>query len=306
MTATQERPTKEVAFMKTQNKAGGYQKSNTPKNGPENTSTMYEVKGEIRARNISDLMWKQLQGIFTKIPNDQPHLLLQVWDYAASRHLDIFSGHVYADTRRSYDQDVLRIMTTISGYRSVAHNSREFAGMDEPVFGEMITLDFNGYILTGPSWVQVTVYRITNGERYPVTAREWLIENIEVNNDGTPGPIWKKRPAGQLTVRAESQAFRKAFSDCEPVTHEDGEDSQELNHKIDMETGEVKYSLLENIISMYDSASSTEQVERASAYVETHNGAFPQEKFTKIIAAYEMASRRVSEIDNCIAIGIER
>jgi hypothetical protein len=293
--------------MKAQNKAGGYKTSDISQNGQKDKNTMYEVKGEIRARNISDLMWRQLQSIFTKIPNDQPHFLLQVWDYAASRHLDIFSGHVYADTRRSYDQDVLRIMTTISGYRSVAHNSREFAGMDEPVFGEMITLDFNGYMLTGPSWVQVTVYRITNGDRYPVTAREWLIENIEVNNDGTPGPIWKKRPAGQLTVRAESQAFRKAFSDCESVSHEDteyGEHSQESNHRVDMETGEVKYSLLEEIISMYDSADSSEQVTRVSAYVEKHNGAFPQEKFTKIIAAYEMASRRVSEIDNCSKIGI--
>lgn len=264
---------------------------------------MFDINTELKNREISSLQWSLICSKLSAInANEYPHFIFQAIDYAKARNLDIMSDHIYADVRTSGTLSALRIMTTIHGYRHIAHVSGEFAGIDAPAYGKQITIDCGGVKVNGYEYVEVTVYRkMPDGTKAGVTAREFLLENIVLNRDGKPNPIWGKRPIGQLTVRAEAQALRKAFSGCDAYTVEEYEfaDSleQQTKHTPAAKANKpIHGGIVEQIISMYQNAKTPTDINNASALASSEGGNIQAGEYAKIIEAFNNASNRIKAL----------
>lgn len=101
------------------------------------------------------------------------------------------------------------VLPGIGLYRTQAARTSELAGIDEPVFGPMVSR----FGIEFPESCKVTVYRKIGGERVAFTACEFWVENYATakRDSDMPNAVWKRRPRGQLAKCAEAQALRKAF-----------------------------------------------------------------------------------------------
>lgn len=93
------------------------------------------------------------------------------------------------------------IQTSIDGFRVIAERSGDYAGQDEPIFGEDPK--------TGEMFCKVTVYRFRNDTRYPaaVGVAYWKEYCPQSGQDF----MWKKMPHTMLAKVAEALALRKAY-----------------------------------------------------------------------------------------------
>ena len=126
------------------------------------------------------------------------------------------------------------IMPGIGLYRVQAARTGQYAGQDEPRFGEVKVLTFDRAKVTWetgadgkrkkhetwqaveleyPEWAAVTVYRLVGGFKVPFTAVERWTENYATagRDSDAPNEMWSRRVYGQLVKCAEAQALRKAF-----------------------------------------------------------------------------------------------
>ena len=114
------------------------------------------------------------------------------------RQLDLFAHQLYGVKRG----DEMTPQTGIDGYRLMAARSRCYAGSDKAVFsGTPGTTGFSA---------EVTVYRMTDGQRCPFTAEVYWEEfcpDGKNNNDR----MWRKMPRVMLAKCGEAAALRKAF-----------------------------------------------------------------------------------------------
>lgn len=91
-------------------------------------------------------------------------------------------------------------ITSIDFMRTQAGVTGEMAGSDDPNFVEADT---------HPLAASVTVYRMTQGQRYGYSATARWAEYYP--GDGDPGFMWRKMPHTMLGKCAEALALRKAF-----------------------------------------------------------------------------------------------
>jgi len=109
---------------------------------------------------------------------------------------------------------------SIDGLRSIADRTGQYAGSDEPIYDE--GLDIYQFEEAGrkiPKVCKVTVWKIVQGVRCPFVGIARYSECCQSYN-GKPSGLWDKMPAHMLSVRAESQALRKAFPQCQQVEGE--------------------------------------------------------------------------------------
>jgi hypothetical protein len=121
-------------------------------------------------------------------------------------------------------REVDTIWPSINETQITAARSDEWAGLDPPRYGQMVTQTFSGrrkesgeYVdakvaLTFPEWAEVTVYRLKHGQRYAFTERVFFLEAYgRSGGSSLPNATWVKRPIGQLTKVAKAAALRAAF-----------------------------------------------------------------------------------------------
>jgi len=94
--------------------------------------------------------------------------------------------------------DKVSYVTSIDGYRIIAHRTGEFAGIDEPKF----TMDAKGQL---PITCSVTVYKLVQGVRCGFSA------TVKFSEYDTNKNNWAKMPETMIAKVAEAHALRKAF-----------------------------------------------------------------------------------------------
>ena len=127
--------------------------------------------------------------------------------------LDPFAQQIYAIERAGK----WTFQISIDGLRAIAERSGQYAGSDEPLFDEGLGVyEFEESGREIPKVCKVTVWKIVQGVRCPFVGIARYSECCQKYN-GKPSGLWEKRPSTMLAVRAESQALRKAFPQCQQI-----------------------------------------------------------------------------------------
>lgn len=152
-------------------------------------------------------------------PDAKDESIKMVIAYCKARNLDPLQKPVHIVPFKQKDgtfRDV--IMPGINLYRTQAANTGCLAGISEPTFGPLTSLEFGTGSETStvkaPEWAKITVRRLLrDGTIGEFTHIEFFEEAVSLTGKGQPTTIWRKRPRGMLAKVAESQAIRKAFAD---------------------------------------------------------------------------------------------
>lgn len=127
--------------------------------------------------------------------------------------LDPFAKQIFAIERGGK----WTFMISIDGLRAIADRTGQYAGSDEPLFDEGLGVyEFEESGRKIPKVCKVTVWKIVGGVRCPFVGIARYAECVQSYN-GKPSGLWEKMPAHMLSVRAESQALRKAFPQCQQI-----------------------------------------------------------------------------------------
>lgn len=185
-----------------------------------------EKNPALAARGIDEPTWNSL--CTTIYPGAKPDSIIMAIDYCAARQLDVMLKPVHlvpmnvkdAKTGNYEWRDVP--MPGIGMYRIQSARSGNAAGIDEPIYGDMITQSFtdkNGkpVSVTFPEWCMVRVHKLIEGRIVSYSAKEYWIENYasEGKNSDAPNSMWRKRPRGQIAKCAEAQALRKGWPEID-------------------------------------------------------------------------------------------
>lgn len=158
--------------------------------------------------------------------------------YCKVRGLDPFKRcvNIVPVWNSALGKNIEQIWPSITEVEITASRSKEWAGMDEPKFGPMITETFEGrrkdrkkgwidwkVEVTYPEFCSVTVYRMVNGTRCPFVEPVWWKEAYgRLGGQSLPNDMWTKRPRGQLLKVAKAFSLRAAFPEDagEPTAEE--------------------------------------------------------------------------------------
>ena len=147
-------------------------------------------------------------------PDASLESIAMVLEYCKAAGVDVMSKAVHIVPMAGKDV----IIPGIGLYRIKASRSGEYLGTDSPVYGPEVTENLGNMTTHYPAWCEVSVKRLVQGHIATFTAREFWKKNYGSGRDGTPNMIWAKRPHGQISKTAESQALRKAFPEL--VSHQ--------------------------------------------------------------------------------------
>lgn len=165
--------------------------------------------------DVDQAMWSALtSSIF---PGAKPESIVMAVEYAKARNLDIMKKpcHIVpmnvkdSKTGSTEWRDI--IMPSIAEHRITASRSNSYAGIEAPVFGPMVDINFGGISHTVPEFCTVTVYRMIHGEKVAFSHTEYFEEACATVKGGGLNSMWTKRKRGQLSKCAEAGALRKAF-----------------------------------------------------------------------------------------------
>lgn len=185
-----------------------------------------EANPALAARGIDEPTWNAL--CTTIYPGAKPDSIIMAIDYCAARQLDVMLKPVHlvpmnvknAQTGNFEWRDVP--MPGIGMYRIQSARSGNVAGIDEPIYGDMITQSFTDknnkqVSVTFPEWCIVRVHKLIEGRIVSYSAKEYWIENYasEGKSSDAPNSMWRKRPRGQIAKCAEAQALRKGWPEID-------------------------------------------------------------------------------------------
>jgi phage recombination protein Bet len=132
---------------------------------------------------------------------------------AEHMRLDPFKRQIHFVKRWNADlqREVWAFQTAIDGFRSMAEDTGEFIGSDEPEFNFEDRIDPATGEPTGKKELvaRVRVYRKDFEKPFVGIAR--YTEFVQTKKDGSPNSMWARAPRNMLAKCAEAQAFRKAF-----------------------------------------------------------------------------------------------
>jgi phage recombination protein Bet len=171
-------------------------------------------------------LWSILTSIIFPAARD-PKIIALAFQYCQRRGLDILKRPVNIVPVWSSElgRNVETIWPSITETEITAARSKEWAGLEAPLFGPSITQQFQGQrhdkkrgwvnssiTVSFPEWCDRTVYRIIKSERCAFTERvHWLEAYGRQGGSDLPSYMWTKRPCDQLAKVAKAAALRAAF-----------------------------------------------------------------------------------------------
>lgn len=203
-------------------------------------------------RNIDRQQWGVL--INSTFPNaTSQQAILDAWDLAHVKGLDVFSGHVaIVSQRRKVDGRWVDFETswlTLKSLVYLAHRTGAFAGIDPIQFGPIVERNYEGYQrddggrnaaksipVKTPEYVTATVYRFVNGVRCAFSDTVFFDEMVSLSQ-GVPNAIWRTKPALMLAKCAKASALRLGFAECDFAAEE--MDGQEVTNDVVAEPSSI-------------------------------------------------------------------
>lgn len=157
--------------------------------------------------------------------------IINAWDLAQVRGLDVFSGHIaIVSQRRKVDNHWINqesCWLTLKAQIYTAHKTGAFAGIDPITFGPMVERTYSGFkrqdngpnteqtvSFTVPEYVTATVYRFVNGQRCAFSDTLFFDEAVPIVNKFPTG-LWAKAPTLMLSKCAKAAALRLGFAECD-------------------------------------------------------------------------------------------
>src|SRR5262245_17629591 len=181
--------------------------------------------------------WRLLTEVI--FPNAQnPNVILLAVDYCKVRKLDIMKRpvHIVPMWNSALRQEIETVWPGINETQITAARTGEWAGMDRAKLGPMLTETFQGRkkdktggwsdaqcTLTFPEYVEVTVYRMKDGQRCPFTEPVYWREAYgRVGGTKLPNDTWQRRTISQLIKCGKAASLRAAFpeEDLGPTAEE--------------------------------------------------------------------------------------
>jgi hypothetical protein len=181
-------------------------------------------------RNLDKQQWGVLlNSIFPGATSEDS--ILNAWDLAKVRGLDVFAGHVaIVSQRRKVEKDWVNeesCWLTLKALVFTAHRTAAFAGIDPIKFGPMVERIYTGFrrsrgeaneetavSINVPEYVTATVYRFVAGQRCAFSETLFFDEAVPLTQ-GMPTTIWAKKPALMLAKCAKAAALRIGFAECD-------------------------------------------------------------------------------------------
>jgi phage recombination protein Bet len=163
--------------------------------GPQRTNAISQAADEL----VDQI--KTVQRVLA--PDLDEHELRLFALVAMQKKLDPFSGQIRAVKRQTKQGPRVTFQTGIDGYRSLAEQTKQYSGSDEPKYGDIVEKPF-----PHPEWASVSVYREMNGARRAQSATVWWDEFYPGESEGFK---WRQSPRHMLAKCAEALALRKAF-----------------------------------------------------------------------------------------------
>lgn len=174
-----------------------------------------------RHYGIDAVQWKYLTDIAFPAAKSQESIIMAL-DYCKARKLDIMKKpvHIVPMWSAHHKKMVDTVWPSINEYRTTAHRTGEYAGLDPIEHGPAITRKFTGKVkektvekeVTFPEWTSCTCYRLVHGRKVAFSAKVyWLETYAAIGKTDVPNDMWAKRPYGQPDKCAEAAALRKAF-----------------------------------------------------------------------------------------------
>ena len=219
--------------------------------------------------------------------------------YCQDRGLNPAGLDVIAKAESTMGRRSLKIVPTIGAYRKIAHGTGRFAGMDPAEVGPIEDFNHADVTVKAPAYVSVTVYVMVDGHRCPVTATEYWREAVVLDEFGRPCSHWLSRPIGQLTVRTESQALRKAFSLCDLYCEEEQEYIESQRRLAPTGTNTPQDSGVRKALDMLSHVRTSEDFGEATEYCERLRGQLSASDMQELSQKIREAMLRVSQQYHC-------
>ena len=182
--------------------------------GQEVAAAERETPAALVARGLTLEQWRVLKDAIWPAAKSNEAILMAI-DYCRARGLDPFKRIVHIVPVWDSEKKCLveTVWPGIAELRTTAARTGQYAGKDEPRFGDTVEARFGEVDINFPEWCQVTVYRLIAGERVAFHGARvyWEEAYATKGRSDEPNTMWRKRPRGQLSKCAEAEALREAF-----------------------------------------------------------------------------------------------
>ena len=177
---------------------------------------------------VSPSVWRALVDAIFPAARTTDGVLLAL-SYCRARGLDPFKRmvHIVPQWNSALGREVDSVWPSIGEHRATATRTGSYAGCDQAAFGPQQRMAFKGRLrqrgreefkdeevgLEFPTWAQLTVYRMINGQRCAFCGPKvyWLSAYGRKQRTDLPNEQWQKNPVYMIEKVAEAAALRRAF-----------------------------------------------------------------------------------------------
>lgn len=221
---------------------------------------------------------------------------------AKNARLDPTLRQIYAIFRRNKIgdnqwEDKMTIQSGIDGLRAGAETTKQYAGTEEPIFGEdqeyVYNYEYKGKKyqkkITVPSYAKVTVLKLMDGQVFKTVGRADFDEFYPGDKLGNQ---WRKMPKVMLAKCAEAQALRKAFPIISGIYIDEEMQQLDSQDNENIPEGETVFELSDKEIAPIDKTKTKEELLKVCGEIRKKKG---DKYLDSIMVAYKRNKLRIEE-----------